>query len=132
MVHEHVHNVLEQVGLFRGKEATAQLLDDLPKLGNSVIVLLRVVPAGKSCGQRPERESWLLLQKKSWKSQAVWSALPTAAIGVPSLEALSLLCSAFYPHYMDEEIEAWRGQIRSVKAKAQTKCSPSHTPLSPN
>lgn len=45
MVHEHVDNVLEQVGLFRGEEAAAQLFDDLPELRNSVIVLLGIVPA---------------------------------------------------------------------------------------
>lgn len=44
MVHEHVDNVLEQVWLFGGEEAAAQLLDDLPKLRNSVVVLLGVVP----------------------------------------------------------------------------------------
>lgn len=44
MVHEHVDNVLEQVGLFGGEETTAQLLNDLPKLRNSVVVLLGTVP----------------------------------------------------------------------------------------
>lgn len=45
MVHKHIDNVLEQVGLFGGEEATAQLLNDLPKLRNAVIVLLGIVPA---------------------------------------------------------------------------------------
>lgn len=44
MVHEHVDNVLEQVRLFGREEAAAQLLNNLPELGNAVIVLLGIVP----------------------------------------------------------------------------------------
>lgn len=46
MVHEHVDDVLEQVGLLGGEEATAQLLDDLPEFGDPIIELLGVVPVG--------------------------------------------------------------------------------------
>lgn len=55
MVHEHVDNVLEQVRLLRGEEATAQLFDDLPKLRNSVIVLLGIVPARAYLWSAPAR-----------------------------------------------------------------------------
>lgn len=48
VVHEHVDNVLEQVWLFGGEETTAQLLNDVPKLRNSVIVLLGVVAVGEA------------------------------------------------------------------------------------
>lgn len=47
MVHEHIANGLEQVGLFGGEEAAVQLVNDVPKLRNSVIVFLGIVPVGE-------------------------------------------------------------------------------------
>lgn len=55
MVHEHVDNVLEQVGLFRGEEAAAQLFNDLPELRNSVVVLLGIVPARAHLWSAPSK-----------------------------------------------------------------------------
>lgn len=99
VVHEHVDNVLEQVRLLGGEEATAQLLDDLTQLGDSVIVLLRVVPAGKSCSRRPGEGVLALPPEKipeALRPRA--SLLPPSRqlLLIPSLEALSLLCSAFH------------------------------------
>lgn len=95
MVHEHVDDVLEQVRLFGGEEATAQLLDDLPKLRNAVIVLLGVV-SGWGWGESSLHPGKEFLAPPPGPAAA---ALPGAATGLwgPSLEASPLLCSAFHP-----------------------------------
>lgn len=114
MVHEHVDDVLEQVGLFGGEEATAQLLDDLPKLRNSVIVLLGIVPAGQSWGQHPGKGVLALTPEKIPEVLGSRVSLLLPPLQLP-LEALPWRPSPFraqlsIPFYGDEETEVWRGQ----------------------
>lgn len=98
VVHEHVDNVLEEVRLFGGEESAAELLDDLPKLRNPIIVLLGIVPVGQSCGQRPGTRGLALSPKKSPEilSPRVSLLLPSLQLPLEAL-SLSLLCSAFCP-----------------------------------
>jgi len=44
MVEEHVDHVFEEVWLLRGEEATPNLVNGLLQLGESVVVLLGIVP----------------------------------------------------------------------------------------
>lgn len=46
MVQQHVDNVLKAVGLPGGEEAAVNLVHGLPQLGQTVVVLAGVVPAG--------------------------------------------------------------------------------------
>lgn len=46
MVQQHVDNVLKAVGLPGGEEAAVDLVHGLPQLGQAVVVLAGVVPAG--------------------------------------------------------------------------------------
>lgn len=48
MVQQHVDNVLKAVGLSGGEEAAVDLVHSLPQLGQAVVVLMGVVPAGDS------------------------------------------------------------------------------------
>lgn len=99
VVHEHVDNVLEQVGLLGGEEAAAQLLDDLAQLRDPVIVLLGVVPAGKSRGQRPGEGVLALPPERIPEALRPRARLlpPSPQLPlIPSPEALSLLCSVFH------------------------------------
>lgn len=48
MVQQHVDDVLKAVGLSGGEEAAVDLVHGLPQLGQAVVVLVGVVPAGDS------------------------------------------------------------------------------------
>lgn len=47
MVQQHVDDVLEAVWLLRGEEATPDLIDGLPQFGQTVVVLLGIVPVDR-------------------------------------------------------------------------------------
>ena len=122
MVHEHVDNVLEQVRLIGGEEATAELLNDLPKLRNPIIVLLGVVPAGKSCGQHPGKGGLALPPKKSPEILSLRVSLLLPSLQLP-LEFLPWRPSPFCAQLFvpldedeDEATEARRGQKGSSRA----------------
>lgn len=115
MVHKHIDNVLEQVGLFGGEEATAQLLNDLPKLRNAVIVLLGIVPARTELQSATQKGVPGSSSREKLRSHAQGSKprpgllLPRAATHTPEgLPATPLLCSAFHPSFVNEETEARR------------------------
>lgn len=122
MVHEHVDDVLEQVRLFGGEEATAQLLNDLPKLRNSVIVLLGIVPAGKSFGQHPGKGVLAFSPKKIPEVLSARVSLLLPSLQLP-LEFLpwtpSPFCAQlFITLYVDEDTS-----LQRAERKCQSPCT---------
>lgn len=121
MVHKHVNDVLEQVRLFGGKEAAVQLLDDLPKLRNSVIVFLGIVPAGRSCSQPlgkevlppPPKKGPEVLGPRDSLFCPPCSCYQSSSPGGPLPSLLGFLSPIGW-----QRREAWRGQKGSVRARS--------------
>lgn len=54
VVHEHVDDVAEQVGLAGAEEAAAELIDRLAQLGQPLVEIPRAVPGGPAVRGRGE------------------------------------------------------------------------------